>query len=59
MTRRGFYSGRGIGLQIVVEEGYAWPGTPVVASDSHINMDGGIAYSIPVGRTDAASIWAT
>lgn len=31
-----FYpAGRGIGHQIMVEEGYAWPGTVVVASDSH------------------------
>ena len=31
-----FYpAGRGIGHQIMVEEGYAFPGTLVVASDSH------------------------
>ncbi|MCF8432454.1 MAG: homoaconitase, partial [Melioribacteraceae bacterium] len=31
-----FYpAGRGIGHQIMCEEGYAWPGTMVVASDSH------------------------
>lgn len=34
-----FYpAGRGIGHQIMVEEGYAWPGTLAVASDSHTNM---------------------
>lgn len=34
-----FYpAGRGIGHQIMIEEGYAWPGTMVVASDSHSNM---------------------
>ena len=56
-----FYpAGRGIGHQIMVEEGYAWPGTLVVASDSHSNMYGGIAcLGTPVVRTDAASIWAT
>jgi homoaconitate hydratase len=56
-----FYpAGRGIGHQIMVEEGYAWPGTLVVASDSHTNMYGGIAcLGTPVVRTDAASIWAT
>lgn len=49
-----------IGHQIMVEEGYAWPGTLVVASDSHTNMYGGIAcLGTPVVRTDAASIWAT
>ncbi|KAF2729349.1 homoaconitase mitochondrial precursor [Polyplosphaeria fusca] len=56
-----FYpAGRGIGHQIMVEEGYAWPGTLAVASDSHSNMYGGIGcLGTPVVRTDAASIWAT
>ncbi|KAG8625865.1 hypothetical protein KVT40_006266 [Elsinoe batatas] len=56
-----FYpAGRGIGHQIMVEEGYAWPGTVAVASDSHSNMYGGIGcLGTPVVRTDAASIWAT
>lgn len=56
-----FYpAGRGIGHQIMVEEGYAWPGTVVVASDSHSNMYGGVGcLGTPVVRTDAASIWAT
>lgn len=44
----------------MVEEGYAWPGTLAVASDSHSNMYGGIScLGTPVVRTDAASIWAT
>lgn len=39
-----FYpAGRGIGHQIMVEEGYAWPGTMVVASDSHSNHYGGVS----------------
>jgi homoaconitate hydratase len=56
-----FYpAGRGIGHQIMVEEGYAWPGTLTVASDSHSNMYGGIScLGTPVVRTDAAAIWAT
>ncbi len=56
-----FYpAGRGIGHQIMVEEGYAWPGTMVVASDSHSNMYGGIGcLGTPIVRTDAAAIWAT
>tara|TARA_B100000315_G_scaffold188911_1_gene178683 strand:- start:11622 stop:13607 length:1986 start_codon:yes stop_codon:yes gene_type:complete len=56
-----FYpAGRGIGHQIICEEGYAWPGTMVVASDSHSNMYGGLGcLGTPVVRTDAASIWAT
>jgi len=56
-----FYpAGRGIGHQVLVEEGYAWPGALVVASDSHSNMYGGIGcLGTPVVRTDAAAIWAT
>jgi homoaconitase/3-isopropylmalate dehydratase large subunit len=38
-----FYpEGRGIGHQIMIEEGYAFPGTITVASDSHSNMYGGV-----------------
>src|SRR5574338_225626 len=52
--------GRGIGHQIICEEGYAWPGTMVVASDSHSNMYGGLGcLGTPIVRTDAAAIWAT
>ncbi len=56
-----FYpAGRGIGHQIMCEEGYIFPGTMVVASDSHSNMYGGLAcLGTPVVRTDAAGIWAT
>lgn len=56
-----FYpAGRGIGHQIMIEEGYAWPGTMCVASDSHSNMYGGIGcLGTPIVRTDAAAIWAT
>lgn len=56
-----FYpAGRGIGHQIMCEEGYAWPGTVVVASDSHSNMYGGLGVlGTPIVRTDAAGIWAT
>lgn len=56
-----FYpAGRGIGHQIMCEEGYAFPGGLVVASDSHSNMYGGLGcLGTPVVRTDAASIWAT
>ncbi len=56
-----FYpAGRGIGHQIMCEEGYVWPGTMVVASDSHSNMYGGLGcLGTPVVRTDAAALWAT
>ncbi|KAJ3159045.1 mitochondrial Homoaconitase [Geranomyces michiganensis] len=56
-----FYpAGRGIGHQILIEEGYAFPGVMTVASDSHSNMYGGIGcLGTPIVRTDAAAIWAT
>jgi homoaconitate hydratase len=56
-----FYpAGRGIGHQIMCEEGYIFPGTMVVASDSHSNMYGGLGcLGTPIVRTDAAGIWAT
>ncbi|MCL5029252.1 MAG: homoaconitase [Bacteroidetes bacterium] len=56
-----FYpAGRGIGHQIMCEEGYAFPGAMVVASDSHSNMYGGLGcLGTPIVRTDAAAIWAT
>ncbi len=56
-----FYpAGRGIGHQVMCEEGYVLPGTLVVASDSHSNMYGGLgALGTPIVRTDAAAIWAT
>ncbi len=56
-----FYpAGRGIGHQLMLEEGYAFPGTMAVASDSHANMYGGLGcLGTPIVRTDAAAIWAT
>ncbi|NOZ08245.1 MAG: homoaconitase [FCB group bacterium] len=56
-----FYpAGRGIGHQIMCEEGYVLPGTLVVASDSHANMYGALgALGTPVVRSDAAALWAT
>ncbi|KAH9821933.1 hypothetical protein DFH28DRAFT_1217726 [Melampsora americana] len=52
--------GRGIGHQIMIEEGYAFPGGLMVASDSHSNMYGGVGcVGTPIVRTDAAAIWAT
>jgi len=56
-----FYpAGYGIGHQIMIEEGYAFPGELAVASDSHSNMYGGIGcLGTPIVRTDAAALWAT
>ena len=51
-------AGSGIGHQIMVEEGFAWPGTMAVASDSHSGHYGAVGcLGTPVVRTDAASIW--
>jgi homoaconitate hydratase len=53
-------AGRGIGHQVMIEEGHVLPETMVVASDSHSNMYGGLGcLGTPIVRTDAASIWAT
>lgn len=55
-----FPAGRGIGHQILVEEGYAFPYTLTVASDSHSNMYGAVGcVGTPIVRTDAAALWAT
>lgn len=56
-----FYpAGRGIGHQIMCEEGYAWPQSMMVASDSHSNMYGGLGcLGTPIVRTDAAALWAS
>ena len=55
-----FPARRGIGHQIMIEEGFVVPGTFVVGSDSHSNMYGALAaLGTPVVRTDAAAIWAT
>ncbi|EJU04731.1 homoaconitase [Dacryopinax primogenitus] len=55
-----FPAGRGIGHQILVEEGYAFPQCLTVASDSHSNMYGGVGcVGTPIVRTDAATLWAT
>lgn len=56
-----FYpAGRGIGHQVLIEEGYAFPYTLTVASDSHSNMYGGVGcVGTPIVRTDAAALWAT
>ena len=55
-----FKAGSGIAHQIVIEEGFALPGTLVVGSDSHSNIYGGVAaLGTPVVRTDAAAIWMT
>jgi homoaconitate hydratase len=44
----------------MIEEGYAWPGTVTVASDSHSNMYAGVSsLGLAIVRSDAASVLAT
>jgi homoaconitate hydratase len=44
----------------MIEEGYAWPGTVTVASDSHSNIYGGVGcLGTAIVRSDAASVLAT
>jgi len=56
-----FYPAKtGIGHQIMCDEGYAFPNTLAVASDSHANMYGGLGcLGTPIVRTDAAGLWVT
>lgn len=60
LQNKTYKAGDGIGHQIMIENGYAFPNTLAVASDSHSNTYGGIGcLGTPVVRTDAACIWAT
>lgn len=44
----------------MVEEGYTWPGTMVVASDSHAVHYGALGcLGTPIVRTDSSAIWAS
>ena len=56
-----FYpAGTGISHQVMVEQGYAIPGSMVVGSDSHSNLYGAVCcLGTPIVRTDAACLWAT
>lgn len=55
-----FYeAGTGICHQVLVEHYHALPGSVIYGSDSHTTTHGALgAAGIPVGRTEAASIWA-
>ncbi|XBW36225.1 hypothetical protein QEN19_001806 [Hanseniaspora menglaensis] len=60
LQKKTYKAGDGIGHQIMIENGYAFPNTLAVASDSHSNTYGGIGcLGTPVVRTDAACIWST
>lgn len=50
----------GICHQVLPEKGHVLPGTLVLGSDSHTNAHGALgALAAGIGRTEAASIWAT
>jgi len=50
----------GVCHQVFLEKGFALPGKLVVGSDSHTTSYGSLgAFSAGIGRTEAASVWAT
>jgi homoaconitate hydratase family protein len=50
----------GICHQVFAEQGFALPGKLIVGSDSHTTSYGAFgAFAAGIGRTEAASIWAT
>jgi len=55
-----FYdAGIGICHQVLPQEGHVIPGVVILGSDSHTTSHGALgAAGIPIGRTEAASIWA-
>ncbi|MHA1124812.1 MAG: aconitase/3-isopropylmalate dehydratase large subunit family protein [Candidatus Heimdallarchaeota archaeon] len=55
-----FYDcGVGICHQVLPQEGHVKPGVIIFGSDSHTTSHGALgAAGIPIGRTEAASIWA-
>lgn len=50
----------GICHQVFVEEGFAVPGALILGADSHTTSYGAFgAFSAGIGRSEAASVWAT
>ena len=50
----------GVCHQVLSEASFALPGKVIVGSDSHTTTYGAFgAFAVGIGRTDAASIWAT
>jgi homoaconitate hydratase family protein len=69
-TIREFVAAQGIGKffdiqngvchQVFIENGFALPGKLIVGSDSHTTSYGALgAFAAGIGRSEAASIWAT
>jgi len=50
----------GICHQVFVENGFALPGKLIVGADSHTTSYGALgAFSVGIGRSEVASVWAT
>lgn len=50
----------GVCHQVLLEHGFARPGSIIVGSDSHTTSYGAVgAFSVGIGRTEAACTWAT
>jgi 3-isopropylmalate/(R)-2-methylmalate dehydratase large subunit len=48
----------GIGTHILIEEGYVWPGSTAVSTDSHANILGAVgAFGQGMGDMDIAAAW--
>jgi homoaconitate hydratase family protein/3-isopropylmalate dehydratase small subunit len=48
----------GIGTHILIEKGYAWPGSTALSTDSHANILGAIgSFGQGMGDMDIASAW--
>lgn len=58
---KNFYDiNKGVCHQVFIEEGFAAPGRLILGSDSHTTSYGALGcFSAGIGRTEAASIWAT
>lgn len=50
---------KGIGTHIMIEEGYAYPGSTAVSTDSHANILGAVgSFGQGMGDKDIAAAWA-
>lgn len=58
---KNFYDiNKGVCHQVFIEEGFAAPSRLILGSDSHTTSYGALGcFSAGIGRTEAASIWAT
>jgi len=56
---RHFYDvGFGVCHQVMVEEGFAYPGRLILGSDSHTTTAGAVgAFAAGIGRTETAGVW--